>query len=268
MKTSYNMQKLKKIVDNICNLTNISVCVADDKYNMLYRCEKGNASYCHEIQKNGIGKEKCYHSDIEMYKKCKISKSAVSCICHAGVLDTAVPVLKNGKIVGFIMIGRIRCKENTDHIDSLLDWADNAKSIKRHYKKLTYLSEEQLSALIGLLSYILIENAIEIDRDDLIGRVADYIDENLSEELSVDGLCLEFFVSKNLLYKAFHDNYNCTVNEYITAKRIERAKELLCNNKSVAQVSQEVGICNYTYFSKLFKKHTSISPLNYRKNIL
>lgn len=268
MKTTYNMQKIKKIVDNICNLTNISICVSDNKYNMLYRCEKGDASYCHAIQKNEIGKEKCYHSDIEMYKKCEISKSAVSGICHAGVLDTAVPILKNGKIVGFIMFGRIRCKENTEYIDGLLDWADDAKEIKKHYKKLTYFNEEQLSALISLLSYVLIENAIEIDRDDLVARVTDYIDENLSGELSVDGLCSKFFVSKNVLYKIFRDNYNCTVNEYITAKRIERAKELLCNNKSVVSVSLEVGLGNYTYFSKLFKKHTGLSPLNYRKNIL
>lgn len=262
------MQKIKKIVDNICTLTNISVCVADDKYNILYRCEKGDASYCHEIQKNGIGKEKCYHSDIEMYKKCEISKSAVSGICHAGVLDTAVPILKKEKIVGFIMLGRIRCKENTNQIDCLLDWAEDATHINKHYKKLTYLNEEQLSSLIGLLSYVLIENAIEIDRDDLIGRVTDYIEENLSGELSVDGLCTEFFVSKNVLYKAFHDNYNCTVNEYITSKRIEKAKELLCDKKSVVSVSREVGLGNYTYFSKLFKKHTGFSPLNYRKNVL
>lgn len=147
MKTTYNMQKINKIVDNICNLTNISICVSDNKYNMLYRCEKGDASYCHAIQKNGIGKEKCYHSDIEMYKKCEISKSAVSGICHAGVLDTAVPILKNGKIVGFIMFGRIRCKENTEYIDGLLDWADDAKEIKNTIKSLPTLTKNSFRRL-------------------------------------------------------------------------------------------------------------------------
>lgn len=268
MKTTYHLEQLKEIIDCICTITNISMCVADIKYNTIYVCEKGIPSYCHKIQKNDIGRAKCYHSDIEMYKKCAVTRRAVSCVCHAGVLDTAVPILKNDVIVGFVMIGRIRFKKDASHIDGLLDWVDDVADIKKHYKQLTYLSEDQISSLIHLLSYVLLENAIEVDFGDLINRATDYIEKNLSEELSLEKLCTQLFVSKNALYKAFRDSYGCTVNKYITAKRIETAKELLCNkNQSVTLTAEMVGFDNYSYFSKLFKKHTGFSPCRYRKHI-
>ncbi len=268
MKTTYHIEQLKDIVDHICEIAKISICVTDTKYNPIYRCEKGNDCYCHEIQKSEIGRAKCHHSDIEMYQQCAEEKRPISRICHAGVLDTVIPILKSDRIVGFIMLGRVRCQENPACIDGLLDWATNAKTIKKHYEKLTYLSDKQLSAVIHLLSYIVFENAIEIDFGEWIYRATDYIETHLSDDLSVATLCAALYVSKNALYKAFHDTYGCTVNQYITTRRIETAKDRLYKTgQSPVLVAQSVGFDNYSYFCKLFKKRTGFSPGCYRKQV-
>jgi len=268
VKITYNIEKLKCVVDNICELTNISISITDTKYNTIYSREMGNDSYCHKIQENEIGRLKCYHSDIDMYKKCAQEKRAISYICHAGIIDTAIPILKDGILAGFIMLGRIRLKSSID-TNKYLFWSENPDKIAKHYKKLTYLTQTQLEAIINLISHILFENAIEIDYDKFINFATDYIENNLSENLNIEHLCRVFGKSKNAIYENFRKFYNCTVNEYITKRRIETAKSLLVNTKSnIEQVSERVGFYNYTYFSKIFKKHTGFSPRNYRKHFI
>ncbi len=57
-------------------------------------------------------------------------------------------------------------------------------------------------------------------------------------------------------------------SEYITAKRVQKAKELLADERlSVEKVANEVGYKDYFYFTKVFKKAVGISPSKYRKNL-
>ena len=55
-------------------------------------------------------------------------------------------------------------------------------------------------------------------------------------------------------------------SEYVTAKRMEDAKKLLCQeNLSVEEVAEQVGYHDYFYFTKAFKKYAGVSPSVYRK---
>ena len=67
-------------------------------------------------------------------------------------------------------------------------------------------------------------------------------------------------------YRRFRSVYSCTVNDYITDRRINEAKRLLTDStESVQRISGRVGFENTTYFSKLFKKKTGLTPNQYRK---
>ena len=58
------------------------------------------------------------------------------------------------------------------------------------------------------------------------------------------------------------------MNEYVTDCRIARAMELLRNTpKSAHAIAEEVGVANYTYFTKLFKRKTGLSPTEYRRTL-
>ena len=126
----------------------------------------------------------------------------------------------------------------------------------------------QFMVEINRMSVLQKDNLKQKKESPLVSGVLNYVAEHISEELSLEKLCTQLFVSKNVLYKAFRVSYGCTVNKYITAKRIETAKELLCNkNQSVTLTAEMVGFDNYSYFSKLFKKYTGFSPCSYRKHI-
>ena len=124
------------------------------------------------------------------------------------------------------------------------------------------LTHEQYNSLVNLISNIIFENAIEVDCDDIIVRALEYIDKNIASDLSISNLCNYLYVSRNSLYKAFHSYFVCTVNEYITRRRINKAAVLLRESRdSVTTIAESVGIQNYTYFSRLFKKNMAVSPI-------
>jgi len=270
MRILYHVDELGEIINALSLLTNISLAIVDTEYRtVLSKLDHPNEAFCRKIQQTEYGIEKCRHSDYDLLKQAERERRPVSHICHAGVLDAAVPIFQSGKIVGFIVLGRIRLKGNRCSLKEELKWAENPKQLQRDYQKLTCMSEQQLSGLIHLVSNLLFDHAIEIKYDELIDFATDYIEHNLSDDLTVFALCKKLNTSKNPLYRSFRDSYHCTVNEYVTARRMKRAKELLCHTaEPVEQIARAVGYDNHTYFCKIFKRQNGISPRESRKKNL
>ena len=58
-----------------------------------------------------------------------------------------------------------------------------------------------------------------------------------------------------------------TLGQYIQYCRLEYAKKLLKNTEdTIAQISEQCGISDFNYFSRLFKRQYGVSPREYRKN--
>ena len=253
MKIIYDTEKLKKIIDDLFTLTGISLAIADTNGNYLYMQTKPEDCICIREQSCPEGRARCAADDKTLMRLAYERRESVSHVCHAGLIDTAVPILKGNTPVGFILIGRI-VTEKMNIVDA---------------EGMTHITEAQLSSMKNLLSRIVFENAIEIEYDELISRARDLIHKELSGELSIESLSERLYVSKNKLYKSFHSYYGLTVGEYILRARMTRAEELLRESEMpIFLVSEAVGIQNYTYFSRLFKKRYGISPLAYRKRTL
>ncbi len=265
MNIRYDINKLKKIIDDICALSGLCMAILDTKKNFLYSNGIEKSRLCARIHESAAGLVRCSCSDRDMIGRAEAELRPVSHICHAGLRDTVVPILRDGILAGFILIGRVRPTEFPAPRDNYSELNMTREEYERHYTELPYLSEESFSGLIDLLSHILFENAIEVDYDKFINAATDYIDKNLHRQITVEELCRELYISKNLLYRKFRDFFNCTVNEYVTSKRLERAKLLLQTAPdSSRKIAEACGFDNYTYFSRLFKRKTGMSPREYR----
>ena len=91
-----------------------------------------------------------------------------------------------------------------------------------------------------------------------------YIDENYHEPIDLEQVSKKAFISKFHFHRLFRRIYQKTPLEYITRKRIDKAKELLAANKPVAEVCNEVGFESIGTFSALFKKEIGFPPTYYR----
>ena len=98
-------------------------------------------------------------------------------------------------------------------------------------------------------------------------KIERYIDEHMTEKIGLDEICNEFFLSKNAVYRLFHDEFHTTVNDFIITKRLKQTQELLKTKPelNIAQISSTCGFSDYNYFIRLFKKHVGLTPLQFRK---
>jgi len=96
-----------------------------------------------------------------------------------------------------------------------------------------------------------------------VRRVRDFIDANLSQDLSVTELAAEVDLSAKQLCRAFKVTVGVPVHQYVLSRRIGRAKELL-THMDVTEVAMATGFASPSHLSTSFKKVTGITPTSYR----
>ena len=263
MKVKFNLDILQHILNDILQLTGISISFLDTDFNYV-ALNWNSTDYCSLLQKQGDLRNICNCSDYTLLNKCKQSKKTQSHICHAGLLDLAFPISKNEIIVGYVLIGRIKSKISPQN-NPYTQFENVKYQLDMLYQKIPCFTTEKVESLLDLLSRILFQNAIDFEIDNYTNLIAEYIDNNLTEDLRLDTICSKFFISKNRLYEIFHNGFDCTVNEYIIKARIQKAISLLKDTKkTIFEISESVGIRNYTYFCKLFKKEVGITATEFR----
>lgn len=98
-----------------------------------------------------------------------------------------------------------------------------------------------------------------------VPQVLNYIHQHY-QTVTVDELAKHFSVSTSWLSRVFHKNAHTTLIDTIQQIRVQKAGELLCSTKlSVQEIAELTGYQDVTYFIRMFKKHTQITPLQYRK---
>lgn len=99
--------------------------------------------------------------------------------------------------------------------------------------------------------------------------VYDYVEEHLSEEITLSDLAGLVNLSPNYFSHLFKKLGGITLWEYITAKRVERAVRLICSDRehlTMMDIALRCGFNNTVNFNKAFKKHKGITPSQLRKD--
>ena len=93
-----------------------------------------------------------------------------------------------------------------------------------------------------------------------------YIHDHIGENISLDSVSREVGLNPAYLSSVFKKDSGQNFMEYVTYVRMETAKNLLTRSgDSVIDIAYAVGYSDVKYFSKLFKKHSHLTPTEYRK---
>ena len=95
--------------------------------------------------------------------------------------------------------------------------------------------------------------------------VISYIQEHISEELNLELLAKQLFVSKYYLSHRFKEVMGFTLSEYIIKRRLSHAKLLLRQGSSVTLAGERSGFNSSAHFIRTFVKYMGISPKQYAK---
>ena len=107
----------------------------------------------------------------------------------------------------------------------------------------------------------------DIQYDKTIEGVLNYINSNLENDLSIDTIALEFFISKYYLMRKFKNQIGSSIHNYVVQKRLILARSLISDGLSMSSVCSRCGFNDYSSFVRAFKKVYGVSPSNYNPTI-
>ena len=103
------------------------------------------------------------------------------------------------------------------------------------------------------------------DNQNLIARVLEYIDVHFTEDIQSSELARMFFVNPSYLSTLIKKKTGFNYTDIVINKRIDYAKILLKDTSlPLLDIIQKTGYQEYSYFNKLFKKVTGLTPTQYR----
>ncbi len=271
----YDIEKINKFLYDFYNITGLTVSIWDTEMNQLSFKPDIMPDFCKLVRSSRLGRELCLKSDIEACSACKKNLSPTPNRCHAGLTDTAVPLILNNRLFGYMMFGQVQGKQ-----DNILTENDVAKlahklslSVTELYKAYTALQNFDLNRinstaniLTSAISYLFDSGSIKYTDHELITAIDDHISKNISESLQIKELYTRFGISKNKLYLLWRDRFGITIGEYILKRRMKLARDMLLNSdRKISEICIDVGIPDYNYFTKVFKKFYGMAPREYRK---
>ncbi len=268
MSVRIQKQKLQMIADDFYRGTGIQLSVLDAERVCIASAGLFEPHFCDIIQ--GIDNNTaCRAADKYILDRCTLSRRPEMHICHAGLIDIAVPLIYEERICGFLIMGRMRRDISFDDIGVMCTERDE-KILRSKYDGLPIYSEERAMSILSLASmlasYIMTEDMMIGVLEGNAELIVKYIREDLHRDISVGTVCKRLGISKNTLNRIMNSNYGMSFGEYVTHERIRLAKRLLLHTEdTVAEISEQVGIPDPSYFCRVFKKHTGVSPLKYRR---
>lgn len=102
----------------------------------------------------------------------------------------------------------------------------------------------------------------------VIEKILQYVDAHYCEEITRSDLADLVYISNDYCSRIFKKETGRSLAQYVLEKRIEKAKSLLESDLSVKNVALQVGYSNFSYFSKVFREMTGMTPMEFRERTL
>ena len=160
--------------------------------------------------------------------------------------------------------------ETTMLIKNILKKLLRSKEDKNEFADSIYI-KSMLSIVVVLIlrSCIYAEPKQKIKRNThfLIDDIFAYINNHITEEISLDRLEKEFYVSKFHISREFKKLTGTTLHQYIIKTKLDLCKNLIEEGKSITDIAQICNLGSYNNLFRVFKKEFGITPKEYYNEI-
>lgn len=106
----------------------------------------------------------------------------------------------------------------------------------------------------------------EQDKPELLDQITRYVENHLSERITLADAASRFWVSQSTVSQLFRRRVGVSFYRYVTLRRLSESKVLIKSGIPMEQVSISVGFQDYSSFYRAFKAEYGLSPAQYRKS--
>lgn len=296
-------KEFQTIQDNLAQSSDLAIITVDYKGRPL-TMHSACRSFCEEIRTMPKYAKLCEKCDAHGGLEAARSKAPFIYLCHANIIDVAVPIIVNDMYLGGIMAGQIRLedglearKQEIEHeIEQIYKPTDlealfhENPDLRLAYDALPKVPFHKIEATAKILQTIckyMVQNPSEklleeittsvdsfhaydkthnLPQEELLKPAIAYIENHYSEKITLKQLAQVCNVSESYLSRLFPKYYGQNVTEYMNTVRIAKAKTLLSNPEiTVNYIARVCGYEDSSYFIKCFKKLNGVTPQAYRK---
>lgn len=145
--------------------------------------------------------------------------------------------------------------ELSDQYIQAVEEADTLAKIKE-------INQRMLKDYVTRVHRLKLDDGISVS----IKRSCDYIQSHLNEEIDIHLLASQMGYTDYYFSSKFKREMGCSVRDYLMNQRVARAKEMLLDgNIPIQRISDVLGFGTQSYFGKIFKKLSGMSPGEYRE---
>lgn len=286
--SSLNSELINKIAQDFAQATGLAVVVVNihgEEISDLFNF----TPFCQLMRQDPVNHLRCRMSD-----RCggfEASKSNEPCIyrCHAGLTDFSIPLVIAGHLVGFVLCGQVRLHSDVYLIDILnIDnkWQQDP-ALMDEFQNVPMMDFSRVIASADLLKLI-VENCLKKHlnfvvindnkdskepgrirpvhpNDSKIKKALRYIDTHLSEELRLEDVAANVYLSPYYFSKLFKKYQGIGFNAWVNQQRMINAKEMLQHSDwSIASIAKNLGFSQTSYFCKVFRQAYNVTPQVFR----
>lgn len=252
-------------------------------YENAMRDTVGENPFCMLLAKTNAGCANCLKMQADLEAKAGMEPKSLH--CFAGLCDSAVPIRVGGELIAFLQTGQILLHQPNQEEFSrttrqLLAWGSevNLKALEEAYFQTKVFDQKQYEAMLRLLSTFAehlatISNSIEPapvePESKVVTRAKKYISERFQERITLDEAAQAVNASTRHFCKVFKQATGITFTDYLARTRVEKAKHLLQNpHLRVSEIAFETGFESISQFNRSFKRITSMSPTQFRSEMI
>jgi two-component system response regulator YesN len=127
--------------------------------------------------------------------------------------------------------------------------------------------EQQLLSFFALVNDYISKKRTSLN-ENLVDEVRRFLDENYTAEITLSGIAAHYNISPSYLSLLFTERTKKNFIDYLTERRIKKAKELLKHSDlKIYEIANAVGYNDSFYFSNCFKKIVGMAPSEYREKV-
>lgn len=266
-------KSLNSLMQSFASISSIPISVFDRTLDGSRADSQNMCAFCQNMRKNEAFCVQCDQSNKDAFRVVEQTHAPHLYQCHAGLYELVVPIVSEENLLGYLMIGQFVPTEEQEAVWELVrercrDYGSpDRETFFSQVRLLPYREIKGWAEMaMACTSHICANQYIISKWDEDFQRIAEFIDSHLSSALLIDSICKATAIPRNRLYETVKRNTGFTVGEYIWILRINKAKELLTDtNLPVSEIAEQLGVEDYNYFTKVFRRIVGISPMQFRK---
>lgn len=255
---------------------------AVEGFELPHRDDPRENPFCALMAKSNHSCAACLQVQAKMEREASMEPKSLK--CFAGLCDSSVPVRVGENLVAFLQTGQVlehnptkkqfnRVAQNVLKFGTEVDlkrleeaWFQSRVVSKKQHESIVRLLSIFAQHLAALSNQLMVQE--ETAESPSIARARAFIEQNHSEEMSLEEVAGTVNMSAFYFCKMFKKATGMTFTDYLARVRVEKVKNLLINpHKRVSEAAFEAGFQSLSQFNRVFRKIAGEAPSAYRERV-